>query len=89
MGPVIATGGIHHPGGAVRQGGSGDQRREDSRNGLPPVTGGRNAVVDGVWAPGGGSRSLPPGEAVCPGIVHEVLVGDGARVAGSPSTYST
>ena len=46
----MALGGLQHPGRDVRQGDPEDQRREDSRNGLPPMPGNGDPVGGGVRA---------------------------------------
>ena len=82
----MPPGGIHHPGRAVQQGGPEDQLREDSRNGLRPVPGGRNAVGGSIREKDDGSGAFLLGEAEGSGTVHGVQGVDGARVAGGPST---
>ena len=59
--PDMAPGDIQHPGRAVRRGGPEYQYREDIRNGLPPVTGGANAVGGDVWEMYDRSRAFIPG----------------------------
>ena len=68
------------------KGGPEDQRQEDSQNGLPPSPVGGNAVRGSVRATYDSRRDFLPGEALCLGTVHGVQGGDGAYVAGSPST---
>ena len=80
----MAPGGIQHPGRAVRQGWTEDEHREDSWNGLLPVTGGRNSVGGGVRYTTDGSGAFLPGEAAVLGKVNRVWGGYGAQVAGGP-----
>ena len=80
------TGGVRHPGRAVRQGGPEDQHREEIRDGLPPVPGVGNAVGDSVRATDDGSRAFLLGWAECSGSVRGVRGGYGAQVSVSPST---
>ena len=84
----MATGSVQHPGRDVRQGGFEDQRWRYSRNGLPPVPGRRNTGGSGVRATDYGCAVFVLGDTACTGTLHGVQGGDGARVAGSPSTDS-
>ena len=59
----MATGGFQHLGTTVQQGGPEYQRQEDSRNGLPPVPDGRDAVGGGVQEADDGSGAFITGEA--------------------------
>ena len=68
------------------QGGPEDERQEDSYNGLPPVPVGSKAVGGGAMATGESSRAFLPVEVLWSGTVHGVRGGDGARLAGIPST---
>ena len=79
---------IHHPGKAVRQGGPEDQHQEDSRNGLLPMPGGRNAVGAGVRDTDDRSRAFLTVEVESLGTVHGVRGVDGYWVAGGLSLDS-
>ena len=82
----MATGGVQHPVRTIQQGGTEDQRWEDSWNGLPPMTGGRNTVGCGVRAMDDRRGTFVTGEAACLGTVNRLQGGDGARVSGISST---
>ena len=88
VGPRIDTGGVQHLSRAVKQVGSEDQHREDSRNVLLPVPGGRNKFRGGVRATDDRRGAFILGETACIGIVHRARGGDGTRVAISPSIDS-
>ena len=70
---------------AVRQGGTEDQCRGYSRNGLPPVPVSRNLFGGGVQATDDGTRDFLPGDSACLGTLCGVQGGDGLRVAVGPS----
>ena len=76
---------LQQPGRAVRKGGSEDQNVEDSLNGLPPMTGGRNTFRGGVQDKDYRNGVFLQGEAAGSGTVHGVQVGDGDRVSGGPN----
>ena len=82
----MATGDVQKPGRDVKHSGPRYQHQEDSRNGLPPVPGGRNAVGGGTQETDDGSRAFLTGEAACLGTVCGVQGGYGAWFTGSPST---
>ena len=61
-----------------------EQHLEDSRNGIPPVPGGGNAVGGGMREMDDGSGAFLPIEAAGSGTVHRLQEGYGAQVAGGP-----
>ena len=77
-------GGIQHPGRSVQRVGPEYQRQGDSRNGLPPVPGDRNAVGGSIQETYDGSGAFLTGEAEGSGTLNGVRGRDGAQVSDGP-----